>query len=100
MKYIITESQNERIKKLIEKFLNNGFKDFKFICNIIVEDSDDYGCKYKIIINLNQKLMNKHSLTPINIYNKIIDEIIEKLSGYMNLEYTNDYTVNCLIMNC
>jgi hypothetical protein len=108
MKYIITESQQERIKKRISEFLNEKFTNSLFVCEINVYDVDeeeyDYevekGLKYDIYISLSHNLTKIYNQPGVDGLKKGIKmKISQTLSDWFGLDI-NEYYIGFLSKEC
>jgi len=105
MRYIITENQQQRMRKMILELLENEFAESNVVCEIKVYDVDeeekDYeverGLKYDIFVYLNEKFTRAGGIYGFTV---ATDKKINKiLSGWLGLS-ENEYYVSILVKDC
>jgi hypothetical protein len=113
MKYIITENQQNSLKKSMSELLNYKFKNSKVVCNIIVHDVDmednDYeyekGLRYDIYVYLNNSFVgtgNNSFVGTGGIYGFRIStekQIKRLLSNWFGLN-DNEYYISIFTKDC
>jgi len=106
MKYIITESQQERMRKRISELLNDKFKESNVICDIVVREIDeeeyDYeierGLKYDIFVYLNEAFVRAGGGV-FGFRVATTKKIKRMLSDWLNLN-ENEYYISTLVKDC
>jgi hypothetical protein len=105
MKYIITENQQNSLKKSISELLNYKFKNSKVVCNIIVHDVDmednDYeyekGLRYDIYVYLNNSFVGTGGIYGFRISTE--KQIKRLLSNWFGLN-DNEYYISIYTKDC